>query len=279
DSERLGASAKAAVKTLKGLQDVLGELHDAHVLGHAIEETVAAPSPPDVRAGLRALGRRARTVRDARHAALGQPPLLELATQVGALVTALGGPPEGVEIERKYLLKTMPPLAGAETVEIEQGYLPGARLVERLRRQRGAGGERLIRSMKLGAGVRRIEVEEECPPELFERLWPLTEGRRVIKTRFKVKDGERTWEIDRFADRDLVLAEVELPSEATPAPPPGWLTGAIVREVTGEKAYTNEALATSPSTSAGERSGYTAAAASSRQDTASSRPRRTRSRR
>src|SRR5262249_20254818 len=141
-------------------------------------------------------------------------------------------------------LRALPSVDGAEVVAIEQGYLPGARLVERLRRQRGRSGERLIRSMKLGAGIRRIEVEEDCPPDLFDALWPLTAGRRVVKTRYKVRDGERTWEIDQFLDRELVLAEVELPSETTPVTPPGWLAGAIVRDVTGEKEYTNEALAT-----------------------------------
>jgi CHAD domain-containing protein/CYTH domain-containing protein len=279
DSDRLAAPARAAVRGLKGLQDLLGELHDAHVLGHvvaeAVAEAVAAPAPPDVRVGLHGLARRVRSTRDARYRALRATALVDLTAQIDALAAGLAGPPAGVEIERKYLLSAMPAVGAAEALQIEQGYLPGQRLVERLRRSRAAdGAERLVRSMKLGTGIRRIEVEEECPPELFAKLWPLTAGRRIAKTRFKIRDGERTWEIDRFADRDLVLAEVELPSETTPVAPPAWLAGAVVREVTGEKVYTNEALATS----AGERSGYTAAAPSTSRTSASP-PRRRRRRR
>jgi adenylate cyclase len=105
--------------------------------------------------------------------------------------------------------------------------------------------ETLLRTMKLGTGMRRIEVEEECSRDLFEGLWPLTAGRRVAKARHMVKDGALVWEIDRFSDRDLVLAEIELPSERTEVTLPDWLVPVVVRDVTGEKAYTNEALASS----------------------------------
>jgi CYTH domain-containing protein len=52
-----------------------------------------------------------------------------------------------------------------------------------------------------------------------------------------------TWEVDVFADRDLVLAEVELPAATTPVELPGWLRGSVVREVTGEAEYVNLNLA------------------------------------
>jgi CYTH domain-containing protein len=141
----------------------------------------------------------------------------------------------------------MPNVDGADLVEIEQGWIPGERLKERFRRMRESDGRwQLIRGMKLGTGIRRTEVEEACPPELFEKLWPLTAGRRIAKKRYRIADGDLVWEIDQFADRDLVLAEIELPTESTPVTPPPWIAGLIVREVTGEKAFTNEALASLP---------------------------------
>src|SRR5262249_21522009 len=112
------------------------------------------------------------------------------------------------------------------------------------RRSRGPdGSEKLERTIKLGAGVRRTEVEEECPRALFDKLWPLTRAQRIVKTRYRVPDGDLVWEIDRFVGRDLLLAEVELPSETTEVVPPIWLAEVLEREVTGEKQYTNEALA------------------------------------
>ncbi|MGA9525144.1 MAG: hypothetical protein WBV82_27030 [Myxococcaceae bacterium] len=149
-----------------------------------------------------------------------------------------------VEIERKYLLSGFPDRARTAPVkEIRQGWIPGERLQERLRRVNDANGERFFRTVKLGRGIERIEVEEETPADLFEKMWPLTEGRRVQKRRSLIEDGDLVWEVDAFLDRDLFLAEVELPSASTQVVIPEWLAPYVVREVTGEDAYVNVNLA------------------------------------
>ena len=127
--------------------------------------------------------------------------------------------------------------------EIEQGYLPGERLAERVRRVKQDGAVRYYRTVKLGKGISRIEVEEETTERIFRRLWPLTRGKRVRKRRYKVKEGGFTWEVDRFRDRPLVLCEVELPSEDTDAPLPKWLQRELVRDVTEEGEFANINLA------------------------------------
>ena len=148
------------------------------------------------------------------------------------------------EIERKYLLTALPPRAKeGRAEEIWQGWIPGEKLQERLRRVRTPEGETLLRTVKLGRGLSRIEVEEETPPALFEAMWPLAEGKRVLKRRYKVDDGGFTWEVDEFLDRALWLAEVELPWEGAHAKLPEWLAPFVVREVTGEDAYVNVNLA------------------------------------
>ena len=121
--------------------------------------------------------------------------------------------PRGLEIERKYLLRELPVLPDdATVVVIEQGYVPGREVIERLRRVRSVEGDvmRHVRTIKLGDGVVRTEVEEETPAELFARMWPLTEGRRIHKRRYVSRGARQTWEVDEFLDRELVLAEVEL---------------------------------------------------------------------
>jgi len=157
-----------------------------------------------------------------------------------------------LEIERKYLLSALPDVVrSARVMEVEQGWLPGERIVERLRRVRemapgggaAVGGERWYRTIKSGHGLVRMELEEEAPGWLGEALWPLTEGRRVTKRRYCVSEGETLWEIDEFTDRELVLAEVELPTEDAEVLIPDWLAPVLVREVTGERAYTNRSLA------------------------------------
>jgi len=152
-----------------------------------------------------------------------------------------------LEIERVFLLSRMPELPpDVDVVKIEQGYLPDGGTGEtgalegRVRRTTRRGSEvRCFHTVKKGLGLVRTEEERELPVVEFELLWPSTVGRRISKTRHKVKAGDLTWEIDRFDGIDLVLAEVELPSEETESPMPEWLKPVVVREVTEEPEFRN----------------------------------------
>jgi adenylate cyclase len=148
-----------------------------------------------------------------------------------------------VEIERKFLIDEPPDLSEREFVHIDQGYLAladtgGAEV--RLRRK----GDDLLLTIKGGTGEVRVEEELELDQETFESLWPLTEGRRVSKTRHLIPLGELTVELDLYegALDGLATAEVEFDSteEADRFEPPEWLG----EEVTGDERYLNERLAT-----------------------------------
>lgn len=149
------------------------------------------------------------------------------------------------EIERKYVLRELPSrVHGSPSFEIDQGYLPGDRINERVRRSRGERGVRYFRTIKTGAGIERTEIEEETTELFFSTVWPLTRGCRVHKRRYLVQERDVVWEIDEFLDRDdLWLAEVELESAEQVVQPPGWLLDVIEREVTDDPRYTNHALA------------------------------------
>lgn len=247
--------ARAIVKQLKRLQDVFGQMHDAHVAaGLLADERARAeakdPRPePDVLPGLDALAAAAQSETERLYAEAERDWLggnaAGLFADVDRLVEQMRAGGGDREIERKYLLRRMPRLPeDAVRTEIAQGWLPGAHLQERVRRVRVAGEPpRYYRTVKLGRGLSRTEVEEEADEATFRRLWSLTKGRRVRKLRFRVPDGGLTWEIDRFRGRKLVLAEVELPSEDTEAPLPDWLRDHVVRDVTGEDDYVNINLA------------------------------------
>lgn len=263
--------AAHALERLKVVQDELGALQDVVVLAttvaHGIEAaaleqaramTEAArsgkrlpnPGRNDLRAGLLALAQRVEEDRHERGAHLASAwhsgaEREGLACAIDALVKAAEQEARrGLEIERKYLLRGLPALpAGAAAFEVEQGWLPGEHLQERLRRVRQGDEVRCWRTLKLGRGLTRVEVEEACPPDLFERLWPLTEGLRVTKVRHVVAEGAHTFEIDAFQDRDLVLLEVELQDPDEHVELPAWLAEQVVREVTDEDAYVNRRLA------------------------------------
>lgn len=150
-----------------------------------------------------------------------------------------------LEIERKYLLTQVPPVAAAVAPTlIEQGWLPGTALRERLRRSTNPDGTIACwRNVKLGPAQARVEIDEGTSRELFDAMWPLTAAARVRKQRHVVRDEAYAWEIDVFLDRDLVLAEVELSGLDDRPALPEWLAPYVARDVTGEPAYFNSVLA------------------------------------
>ncbi len=258
---------------LRGLQDALGDVHDAHVwllvlrhvvadlameegrrMAHALTAagTEEAPKrrrrgPP--RAGLVALARLAHERAESAFARYQagwvdgtarafHDDIVRLADQLDERA------PAALEIERKFLLKGLPASMPESMVErMEQGYLPGDRLVERLRLVEVGRKRTHYRTVKVGSGLVRTEIEEETTPEVFQAMWPLTKGKRLTKRRHRVPTGELTWEVDEFTDRPLVLAEIELPSADTKVEVPEWLEPFIEREVTGEPQYLNWSLA------------------------------------
>jgi CHAD domain-containing protein/CYTH domain-containing protein len=268
------ADAQAVVKRLKKLQDVLGDLHDCHTLAGELASALVDASAERARrlhaaayehgavgtqlrdelrggprAGLLVLDRLVRSRRDALFEALErdwrQGGFEALAADVAALLGRLedraGGKMENV---RTFLLSGLPPPAGeAPVVETEVGFLPGERLHERLRRTTTDGADHFWRGMKQGAGPRRLEVEEEIGREVFDRLWPLTEGARLRKRRHELEEGGVHWLVEEVEDAGVVLARAELASRDVDAPVPEWLRPFVVREVTGDLAYLEETLA------------------------------------
>jgi CYTH domain-containing protein len=148
----------------------------------------------------------------------------------------------GREIERKFLLKELPPgLSRFRSYPIAQGYLAaeaGGRQV-RLRKK----GKTASLTFKVGRGGAREEREIKLSPKQFAALWPATTGRRLRKVRYDIPWKHFIIEVDvyRGEHAGLVVAEVEFGSRAAcrKFKPPSWFG----REVTGEKRYSNIRLA------------------------------------
>jgi adenylate cyclase len=146
-----------------------------------------------------------------------------------------------IEIERKFLIPKPPEwLDEHPSAGIEQGYLAVAGQ-EQVRVRRSDGNA--VLTVKRGEGERRVEVEVEITREQLDALWPLTEGRRVSKVRYRIPN-EETIEVDVYTEalEGLVVAEVEFDSEprAGQFDPPPWFG----KELTGDHRYGNDALAT-----------------------------------
>jgi adenylate cyclase len=148
-----------------------------------------------------------------------------------------------MEIERKFLVDAPPDgLDRHPASAIDQGYLaiePGG--VEVRVRRRDA---KAVLTVKAGTGRTRAEEEIAIDADAFERLWPLTEGRRVEKVRHLIPAGDGlTIELDVYggALAGLVVAEIEFDSEdaADAFSASDWLG----REVTDDQRYKNQRLA------------------------------------
>lgn len=88
----------------------------------------------------------------------------------------------------------------------------------------------------------RDEFEYDIPFVEALEMITFAIGSVIEKVRYTVDVGGFTWEIDVFegAFQGLVIAEVEMRSEQDRPELPAWLG----REVTGDRRYSNQALAT-----------------------------------
>lgn len=150
------------------------------------------------------------------------------------------------EIERKFLVKgDFRPFAKSQT-RIIQGYLssiPERVIRIRIRDNRGY---LTIKGKANETGTTRLEWEYEIPIQEAEELLQLCEPGIIDKTRYLVRAGDHTFEVDEFHgdNRGLVIAEMELKTENEEFVKPHWLG----KEVTGEVRYYNSGLAGNPYT-------------------------------
>ena len=158
----------------------------------------------------------------------------------------------GLEIERKFLVRNRDYERQAfSSSRIQQGYICSGRGRTVRVRIRGDRGYLTINGPSDAAGLSRYEFEKEISLEEARNLMALCErseesGKPLMidKTRYLVKSGSHTFEVDEFhGDNDgLVMAEVELGSEDEPFEKPDF----IGQEVTGDRRYYNAHLTKHP---------------------------------
>ncbi len=152
-----------------------------------------------------------------------------------------------VEIERKFLVRDIP--EGLDAVvyqEISQGYIAiSQESVFRLRHVKEGEHQMWFLTVKSGTGIEHPETEVILSRDQFEKLWPLTEGKRLTKCRYMIPiESGATAQLDIYAGNlaELATVEVEFASlnDAHDFIPPDWFG----REVSGQSEYTNASLST-----------------------------------
>lgn len=143
-----------------------------------------------------------------------------------------------MEIERKFLIRTLPELHTYPSHEIEQAYLSRSPVI----RVRKSGKTYTLTYKGSGMMVREeynLPLNEASYLHLLEKH----DGNIIFKTRYRIPLKPYTVELDLFHGKfeGLVLAEVEFPSveEADAFVKPDWFG----EEVTYDPKYHNSYLA------------------------------------
>ena len=167
-------------------------------------------------------------------------------------ITAFLGEPSPLEIERKYLiefpdLNYLASLPNCRKVEISQTYLKTDDHAEEVRiRQRGDNGHFIYfktRKKKL-SDTTRVEEEERLTQDEYLALLMQADPdyRPIRKQRWCLSENGLYYEIDIYPEwTDQALMEVELRDEHQKITLPEGIR--VIREVTGEEAYSNHFLA------------------------------------
>ncbi|MGM9707709.1 MAG: CYTH domain-containing protein [Prevotella sp.] len=147
----------------------------------------------------------------------------------------------GLEIERKFLVCSEDYKQQAfHHSRIKQGYISSRRGATVRVRLRDGQGFLTIKGPSDAKGMSRYEFEKEISAEEAAHLFELCEPGIIDKTRYLVRAGNHTFEVDEFYgdNEGLVMAEVELQSETETFEKPSF----IGQEVTGDRRYYNSHL-------------------------------------
>lgn len=148
-----------------------------------------------------------------------------------------------VEIERKFLIKGQEWRKQSTGILYRQGYISTQNSTTVRVRLVGEEGYLTIKGKTRGHS--RHEYEYSIPAtDAEEMLNTLCDRPLIEKKRYKLKQGDLTWEIDEFMGENegLIVAEVELTTEDQMVHLPPW----IGDEVTHDSRYFNVNLAKSP---------------------------------
>ena len=150
-----------------------------------------------------------------------------------------------LEIERKFLvLDDSYKHEAFSKSHIQQGYICSERGRTVRIRIRNERAYITIKGPSLNGGLSCYEFEQEIPLDDARKLLTLCDPGIIDKTRWLVKSGRHTFEVDEFAgdNEGLTVAEVELASEDEAFEKPAF----IGQEVTGDRRYYNSQLRCNP---------------------------------
>jgi len=148
-----------------------------------------------------------------------------------------------VEIERKFLVDTIPHDEISRSKMVKQGYIVNDE--RQVVRVRSIDDDHFLTIKGNTIGLSRLEFEYGIPKEDAKDMFEHLCGNSTIeKTRHYVEHEGHVWEIDEFHGKNqgLIVAEIELESEDESFQLPDWAGN----EVSHDPRYYNMNLTTDP---------------------------------
>lgn len=155
---------------------------------------------------------------------------------------------KSTEIERRFLLSSMPPLDSIpyDEYHIVQCWVNGQRYrkIGKLENSHVFSKDYtyMLNSKVKVSAMKNIETTKEISKKTFDKMMEKSE-KWIQKIRYKVRDKKtkKLWELDQV--RGLFIAEIELKKESEEVKIPKWLSKHVIVEVTGVKELSNFSLA------------------------------------
>lgn len=155
-----------------------------------------------------------------------------------------------IEIERKFLLKSIPEEIPSEVIKIEQWYQKRNGVWERVRKcDSSSNGVYFVHTIKktISKGVNmedeKMIEEEEYNSFVSSCAISSNESRFITKERWVYPQGDLKWEVDIFhSGHHLVVAEIEIPTKTFKFEIPNFIGSKLLLEVTGMKQFSNKNL-------------------------------------
>jgi CYTH domain-containing protein len=155
-----------------------------------------------------------------------------------------------IEIERKFLLKTLPEIEPKDSVKIDQFYLRNSSGIwERVRKWESNFGTRYIHTIKKNISkLENLEDEKDISEDEYigftqKCLSSKEDSKFIKKIRHIYPDGNLNWEVDEFDNGyRLIIAEIEIPIKTFKLKIPTFIKKVSLLEVTGLKQFSNRSL-------------------------------------
>jgi CYTH domain-containing protein len=157
-----------------------------------------------------------------------------------------------IEIERKFLLKSIPDKTPTEIIEINQWYRKTSKGIwERARScYSNKRGFYFIHTVKTSVS-KGVNMEDEKSltsdefNEFVKKCKKSSEARYISKERIVIQhpNDNLKWEVDVFNNgHHIIVAEIEIPTEDYNLILPDFINEKLLMEVTGLKQFSNKNL-------------------------------------